>query len=109
MRARGIVLQLIIILILLLAHPSVTACTSFVITPRASSDGSMYVGYSNDALSVGTLKYIPPADHPEGSKRTVPFDRYSSGVKALNDSKIAYIEEVNHTYGYLASSYGIMN
>jgi dipeptidase len=97
------------ILIFLLISAPVQACTSFIITPGASADNSMYLGYSNDALSVGTMRYVPPADHSMGSKRAVPFDQWSSGAKALNGSKIAYIEEVNHTYGYLTSSYGIMN
>lgn len=97
------------ILMLFLISAPIHACTSFIITPLASADNSMYLGYSNDALSVGTMKYIPPADHPKGSKRAIPFDQWSSGAKALNGSKIAYIDEVSHTYGYLTSSYGIMN
>jgi dipeptidase len=96
-------------LLFFLFSAPVHACTSFIITPGASADGSMYVGYSNDALWVGTMKYVPSADHAMGSKRAVPFDPSSSGARVLNGSKIAYIDEVNHTYGYLVSSYGIMN
>ena len=109
MVSRKDALCIVLILIFLLISAPVHACTSFIITPKASADNSMYVGYSNDALSVGTMKYVPPADHSEGSKRAVPFDPWSSGAKALNGSNIAYIDEVNHTYGYLTSSYGIMN
>ena len=109
MVSRKDALCIVFILIFLLISAPVHACTSFIITSRASADNSMYVGYSNDALSIGTMKYVPPADHSEGSKRAVPFDPWSSGAKALNGSNIAYIDEVNHTYGYLTSSYGIMN
>lgn len=109
MLIRGASAYIVCILLFFLISSPVHGCTTFIITPGASADGSMYVGYSNDALSVGTMKYVPSADHPNGSKHAVPFDRWSSGAKALNGSKIAYIDEANHTYSYLASSYGIMN
>ena len=101
------------------------ACTSFIITPGASADGSMYVGHTNDGFGAGVvghevlnestrLVYVPPADHPDGAMRAVWYDPNSgsdepTSVKEAQAKPLAYIPEVKHTYGYYTGSYGIIN
>ncbi len=103
----------------------VLACTSFIITPGASADGSMYVAHTNDGFGAGVvghevlnesarLVYVPPADHPTGAKRAVFFDPNSgsdepTSVKEAQSKPLAYIPEAEHTYGYFTGSYGIIN
>ncbi len=102
-----------------------SACTSFIITPGASADGSMYVGHTNDGFGAGVtgprvlnestcLVYVSPADYLPGSKRAVYFDPNSgsdepTSAKESQVKPLAYIPEVKHTYGYFTGSYGIMN
>ena len=101
------------------------ACTSFIITPGASADGSMYVGHTNDGFGASVvghkvenessqLVYVPAADHPEGAMRAVNYDPNSgsdepTSVKEAQAKPLAYIPEVKHTYGYFTGSYGIIN
>lgn len=111
-----------------------TACSIFVITPGANTEGSMVVGHTNDGNGPGVvgnesseeftrLVYTPPADHPPGSVRVVHFDAKAGAIfpgadKSTipgapdgygNEEGIASIPEVPHTYGYLTAAYGIMN
>lgn len=101
------------------------ACTSFIITPGASADGSMYVGHTNDGFGASVvghevvnessrLVYVPAADHPDNSKRAVWYDPNSgsdepTSVREAQAKPLAYIPEVKHTYGYYTGSYGIIN
>lgn len=108
----------VLVLVLLPAQ----ACMTFVVTPGASGDGSMYVGHIEDGYGTGLvgknisesnthLVYIPPADHAPGSKRLVRYDPYAewdSGVP-YPARDMAWIDEVNHTYGYLTANYGAIN
>lgn len=110
--------------ILLLGSP-VLACTTFIITPGASADGSMYIAHSNDGYGPGVLGhnlttdntrivYVPAADHPAGATRTVHFDPNSGSddpvdIASTDHRPTAEIDEVPHTYGYLTGSYGIIN
>jgi dipeptidase len=100
-------------------------CTIFVVTPGASSDGSMFTGHTNDGFGpciVGhelaaegiNLVYIPSATHKKNAKRAVHYDPNSgsddqSGGGKTDSSVVSYIDEVESTYGYLTGSYGIMN
>ncbi|MEI7857679.1 MAG: C69 family dipeptidase [Methanomicrobiales archaeon] len=101
------------------------ACTSFIVTPGASADGSMYVGHTNDGFGAGVsghevvnettrLVYVPAADHPDNAMRAVYFDPNSgsdepTSIKEAQAKPLAYIPEVKHTYGYFTGSYGIIN
>jgi len=101
------------------------ACTSFIITPGASADGSMYVGHTNDGFGMGVLGhgianettrlvYVPPADHPPGTLRAVYFDPNSgsdepASLKEAHGKPLAFIPEAAHSYGYFTGSYGIIN
>jgi dipeptidase len=112
------------IVLMFLCYP-VLACTTFIVTKGASADGSAYVGHTNDGFGAGVvgtrvvsemtqLVYIPPADHPPGSMRMIQYDPNSgsdepSDAKTTDDALVAYIPEVNHTYGYYTGAYGILN
>ncbi len=114
-----------ILAILLILSATSQGCTTFIVTPGASDDGSMYVGHTNDGYGRGVLGhnlteddtkvvYVPAADHPNGSQREVQFDPNSGSDEPTHSAKtdhpdVVYIPEVDHTYGYLTASYGIMN
>lgn len=110
--------------IVLLVAPAL-ACSTFIITPGASDDGSMYIAHSNDGFGPGVLGhnlseedthlvYVPAGDHPSGAKRTVHFDPNSGSDDPVDRASTDHrntseIDEVPHTYGYLTGSYGIIN
>ena len=113
-------------LLLALVSP-VLGCTIFGVTKSASADGSVIIGHTNDGFGPsnigGTIKedevsfkYIPAQNHMPGSKRPVVFD-HTSDVEfedepspiAGNEAVIGYIDQINHTYGYLTGAYGIIN
>lgn len=114
-----------VLFVLLMICPPVFACTTFIVTKGASADGSAYVGHTNDGFGAGVvgpsvrsemsqLIYVPPADYPPGAMRAVRFDPNSGSdepadAKTNADAEIAYIPQVNHTYGYLTGAYGIIN
>jgi len=114
-----------VLFVLLMICPPVFACTTFIVTKGASADGSAYVGHTNDGFGAAVvgpsvqnemsqLIYVPPADHPPGALRAVRFDPNSgsdepAAAKTDADAAVAYIPQVNHTYGYLTGAYGIIN
>ena len=114
-----------ILFVLMLTCPPVFACTTFIVTKGASTDGSAYVGHSNDGFGpaligpsvqpeMSQLIYVPPADYPPGAMRAIFFDPNSGsdepGDAVTNpNAEIAYIPQVNHTYGYLTGAYGLIN
>jgi dipeptidase len=114
-----------VLFVLLMISPPVFACTTFIVTKGASADGSAYVGHTNDGFGAGIvgssvqaemsqLIYVPPADYPPGTLRAVRFDPNSGSdepadAKTNPDAEVAYIPQVNHTYGYLTGAYGIIN
>jgi dipeptidase len=116
-------LTALFILLLICIPMAVSACTIFVVTPDASSDGSVYAGHTNDGVGKDwrniddvVATYIPPADHNPGDTRAVYFDPNSgsdaAGNKAGGDSTLSilgYIPQVSHTYGYYTASYGMIN
>ncbi len=115
--------------------PSTAACTTCIVTPGASADGSMLVGHSEDNhLSDQSIVYVAAKDWPKGSKRpvyttaiaignlpeynafTVPrlagSDRSPAYMKEKESKKsipVGYIPQVAHTYAYMDGGYGIMN
>ena len=115
-----------VFLIAVLSLPAL-GCTTFGITKSASSDGSVIVAHSNDGFGPGEVgteiredavvfSYVPAQDFAPGSKRPVLYDPNSggefrgSGEESDNESIVlGYIDQANHTYGYLTGSYGMMN
>ncbi len=60
------------------------------------------------------LVYVPPAGYPPGSLRAIRYDLNAGADNPSNGSgtgpaTVAYIPEVNHTYGYYTAAYAIMN
>ena len=116
---------LVLTFVLIFLCTPALACTSFIITPGASADGSMYVGHTNDGFGASVvghevvnessrLVYVPSADHPDGAMRAVNYDPNSgsdepTSVKEAQAKPLTYIPEVKHTYGYFTGSYGIIN
>jgi dipeptidase len=98
-------------------------CTTIIVTPGATTDGSMYVTHSDDnELSDERLVYVPAANHPAKSKRPVyphlvGYPRFvGKGVAPaydLSDFKktvpLGNIPQVPHTFAYYDGCYGIMN
>lgn len=111
--------------VLLILSATSQGCTTFIITPGASENGSMYVGHTNDGYGRGVLGhnlteddikvvYVPAANHSNGSERAVLFDPNSGSDEPTHSAEtdhpdVVFIPEVNHTHGYLTASYGIMN
>ena len=113
---------------------SVFACTTIIVTPGASEDGSMFVTHSDDnELSDQRLVFVPAADHAPGSMRPVYYSADALGEypeynsfsypRMVCDERgetyntpgfaqsipIGEIPQVEHTYAYFDGSYGIMN
>ncbi len=112
-----------------------SACTTIVVTPQASANGSMMVAHSDDNhLSDQSIVFVPAKNWPQNSQRPVyasavaigPLPQYNSllvprlvssqrspAYAPKNGEKesipIGFIPQVPHTYAYIDSSYGIMN
>ncbi len=112
-----------------------SACTTAIVTPGASADGSMMVAHSDDNhLSDQSIVYVAAKDWPKDSKRPVyasavavgpvpefnavlvprlvGSDRspaYMQTEKAKKHIPIGYIPQVAHTYAYIDGNYGIIN
>lgn len=72
------------------------ACTNFLITKGASTDGSTMISYAADShVLYGELYYRPAADYPAGSK--VKVYEWDTG-KYLGE-----IDQVTHTYAVIGN------
>ena len=108
------------------------ACTTFVIGKAATKDGSVICAHTNDGegKTDPRLVKIPSQDFPEGSQRPiwaspenypryVGYDRKApqyypenceAGASACQSfTPLGYIPQVNHTFAYFESTYGILN
>ncbi|MFH1319752.1 MAG: C69 family dipeptidase [Bacteroidota bacterium] len=75
----------------LLAINRTYACTNFLITKGASTDGSTMISYSADSHQLyGELYYKPATDHPAGTK--VKIYEWDTG------KYLCEIDQVTHTY-----------
>ena len=117
-----------------LACAAAFACTTIIVTPGASEDGSMFVTHSDDnEMSDQRLVYVPAADHEPGSLRPVyaaacalgEFPEYNSlsYPRLVCDERgetyntpgypvsipLGEIPQIEHTFAYFDGSYGIMN
>lgn len=113
---------------------SAFACTTALVTKGASADGSVFVTHSNDGYTGDTsVVYVPAADHAKNEKRAVypsacarePYPTYNTDYTPRLNVKgrgpdyqfegeketlpLGYIPQVEHTYAYLDSNYGIIN
>ncbi|MBD3290453.1 dipeptidase, partial [candidate division KSB1 bacterium] len=80
-----------VIVLLFFSTVQTNACTNFLITKGASTDGSTMITYAADAhVLYGELYYTPGADHIEGSK----LDIYEWDTGKY----LGQIDQVAHTY-----------
>ena len=65
-------LAVFLLIILTVKSEISTACTSFLITKGASTDGSTMITYAADSHTLyGELYYQPAGNHPEGAMRNI--------------------------------------
>ncbi|MCK9616357.1 MAG: C69 family dipeptidase, partial [Lentimicrobiaceae bacterium] len=75
---------------------SAIACTNFLVTKGATTDGSTMISYSADShVLYGELYYRPTADYPDGSM--VDVYEWDSG------KYLGKIKQVNHTYSVIGN------
>ena len=129
---KRISLYLFVAIILFVGWSPAYSCTTIAVGSKATEDGSVIVSHSNDALRDARMVRVPAADHPKGSLRNVYYElpacgylpeyggvRYRNHVGkdrgAVYDTgetpskPIGTIPQVEHTYAYFESVYGIMN
>ena len=83
-------------IICLLGMTEASACTNFLITKGASTDGSTMISYAADShVLYGELYHYPAADDPEGAMRDL-YD-WDSG------KYLGQIPEVRHTYNVVGN------
>ena len=121
-------------ILVLLFQSTALSCTTLIVTPGATIDGSMLVAHSDDNHLIDQrIIYVPAMDHQEGELRPVycsaaaidEFPQYASffypRINATDRGPgyntpgfpqsipLGYIPQVAHTYAYFDGSYGIMN
>jgi len=102
-------------------------CTSIIVGPDASADGTAWVGQSDDGEGAGDhrLVWVPPMHWPAGSMRPVidyeDYPRYVGTERKIPDyfpsaqlpnatqNIIGHIAQVNYTFGYYEGNYAISN
>jgi dipeptidase len=119
---------------MLAAAGAAAACTTIIVTPGASVDGSMYVTHSDDnELMDERLIFVPAMDHGQGTVRDVycsacalgeypeynsfSYPRIVSADRGPGYDTSGYpvtiplgtIPQIEHTFAYFDGSYGIMN
>ncbi len=98
-------------------------CTTIIVTPGATVDGSMFVTHSDDNdLADERLVYVPAADYEPGSLR--PVYPLLVGYPRLvckgrgpayetpgfpPTEALGYIPQVEHTFAYYDNDYAVMN
>eukprot|EP00931_Biecheleriopsis_adriatica_P077722 TRINITY_DN51225_c0_g1_i1.p1 TRINITY_DN51225_c0_g1~~TRINITY_DN51225_c0_g1_i1.p1 ORF type:complete len:668 (-),score=56.08 TRINITY_DN51225_c0_g1_i1:15-1940(-) len=117
----------------ILSSPSCSiACTTVAAGPKATADGSVIIGHSDDGdpISDARLVHVPAADHPSGAVRFIyntqgefprsvsrhrgadyepnPFTDLVLGANAVL-KPIGTIPEVPHTFAYHDTDYGAIN
>jgi len=87
---------LLFMLLPLLWHMNSIACTNFIITKGASTDGSVMITYSADSHTLyGELYYKPAKDYPAGTM----VDVYEWDTGKL----LGKIPQVRHTYSVIGN------
>lgn len=87
---------IILLAILLIWSNSASACTNFIITKGASSDGSVLISYSADSHTLyGELYYKPAKDYPAGTMMDVY--EWDTG------KHLGKIPQVRHTFSVVGN------
>lgn len=100
--------------VLLLAVSSAAfACTSMMVTPGASVDGSASVTQTADCGSCTfEVHKVPAKDWPEGSTvECLYLPQFTGGYQLSKVIKPTgnFIPQVAHTYGYISGIFGMIN
>ncbi|MBS3806099.1 MAG: C69 family dipeptidase [Bacteroidales bacterium] len=91
MKTKAIKFVTLLFASILIGHFSSPACTNFLVTNGASTDGSTMITYAADShVLYGELYYWPAADHPAGTMMDI--HEWDTG-KLLGE-----IPQVRHTY-----------
>lgn len=89
------------------------ACTTILVTPGASVDGSASVTQTADCgMCTFEIEKVPAKDWPEGATVEVPFLPQFTGGYQIHDamkSTGVFIPQVKHTYGYIKGIFGMIN
>lgn len=119
--------MLVLISFFLALIPDVRACSTFALGRKATVDGSVIIGQSEDGddTADSRLIYVPAADHPPGAQRPVfytdgPFPRWTTDTEGPGyrpnketgpklSTPIGFIPQVNHTFGYQSANYAVIN
>jgi len=92
MRKIGLILMLVIIPL----HATIYACTNFLITKKASRDGSTMITYAADShVLFGELYFYPAADYPAGTM--VDIYEWDTG------KYLGKIKQVAHTFSVVGN------
>jgi len=120
---------ILIFSIFAILHQYVHSCSTFIVGKDATIDGSVITSHSDDGEGNpdSRLVYIPSAKYKKGSKRPILPDlednsrfigygrgkAYEPDVIGLTDANITkpigFIDQVETTYGYYDSNYGVIN
>ena len=94
-------------------------CTVVIVGKKASTDGSTMTTHTCDcSMCDWTWRYVPPADHEEGSTRKIyhisqyrtwPPEEGLKWERIKDDIIDLEIPQVSHTYGYMHGMFGYMN
>jgi dipeptidase len=89
-------LGLLLLTLFLLTNTSSEACTNFLVTKGASTDGSTFITYNADSHQLfGELYFRPATDYPDGILQKIY--EWDTG-KYLGD-----IPQVKHTYSVIGN------
>ena len=110
-RLRITVATMVAVFVLLSA--GTMACTSILVTPGASVDGSATVTQTADCGSCAfEIEKVPAMDWAPGSMVEVPYLPQMTGGRRISEASTPtgnMIPQVEHTYAYIKGIFGMIN
>ncbi|MCR4424683.1 MAG: C69 family dipeptidase [Firmicutes bacterium] len=112
-RVKLLIVASVVALSVILASAAAFACTSILVSPGASVDGSAMVTHTADCGSCAyEIWKVPAKDWEPGAMVEVPYlPQHTAGYRLSEASKPTgnMIPQVPHTYAYIAGIFGMMN